>query len=232
MAEVCQDRKVLGVDRVRSLVEEISHVPLVHEQSHLGLADDQPGSLLDLEIGRREPPREHVVAALGPLQDVDELLLCEAQDTHGRLRWLVRDLSGPRKRARPGGHRGNRRARDGLNLVRCLTTAPRPDCPELFAPYATARPSVNRGHYTLRALGRVPPRREKSDPPLSILSRQVALIRTGAPLTRRPLRVIRFGPIPAGSCHVGVSTGGGRAPSDASARRDREWMSGPFGNRS
>jgi hypothetical protein len=67
--------------------EEIRDVPLVHEQSGLRLADDQLPALLDLEVRRGEAPGEHVIAGLGPLQDVDELLLGKAQNPHGRLRW-------------------------------------------------------------------------------------------------------------------------------------------------
>jgi hypothetical protein len=78
--------------------EEIGYAPLVDEQGHLRFADDEPAALLDLEVIRGEAPGEHIVAGLRPLQDVDELLLDEAQHAHARLRavvGLIRAMSAP-----------------------------------------------------------------------------------------------------------------------------------------
>src|SRR5262249_61618979 len=52
----------------------------------LRLADDELATLLDLEVRRREPPGQHVVAGLGPVEDIDELLLHEIHRTHCALR--------------------------------------------------------------------------------------------------------------------------------------------------
>src|SRR5262249_52803017 len=56
----------------------------------------------DLEVRRGKTPGEQVVTRLGPLQDVDELLLGKAQNAHGLLPSLVHHP------ARAGAHAGTR----------------------------------------------------------------------------------------------------------------------------
>ena len=89
VAEVGQDRQVLGADGVLARAEEVGHVALVDEERHLRLADDELATLLDLEVRRGKAPGQHVVAGLGPLQDVDELLLDEIHHTHCVLRVVI-----------------------------------------------------------------------------------------------------------------------------------------------
>jgi hypothetical protein len=62
---------------------------LVDEDRRLRVADDQGRALLDLEVGRREAPGEHVVTLFRPVDDVDELLVDEARESHGTLRSTV-----------------------------------------------------------------------------------------------------------------------------------------------
>src|SRR5437867_12379894 len=63
------------------------------------------------------------------LQDVDELLLGEAQDAHGRLRWLARDVPERVGERRPAGEGSNRDATGGLNPVGPLSRPPVPRVP-------------------------------------------------------------------------------------------------------
>src|SRR5260370_1187162 len=75
VAEVGEERQVVGADGVLARAEEVGHVALVDEERHLRLADDELAALLDLEVRRGEAPGQHVVAGFGPLENVDELLL-------------------------------------------------------------------------------------------------------------------------------------------------------------
>src|SRR5205807_134032 len=82
VGEVGQDRDVLRLDRVLAGPEQIGRLALVHEQRRLGLAHGELGALLDLHVAHGEAPGEDLVALLGPLDDVDELLLDEVKKTH------------------------------------------------------------------------------------------------------------------------------------------------------
>jgi hypothetical protein len=56
----------------------------MHEQRGLRVAHGELRALLDLHVAHREAPGEDLVAVLGPLDDVDELLLDEIKEPHGR----------------------------------------------------------------------------------------------------------------------------------------------------
>jgi hypothetical protein len=62
--------------------EEVGRLALVHEERGLRVAHGELRALLDLHVAHREAPGEDLVAVLGPLNDVDELLLDEVKKPH------------------------------------------------------------------------------------------------------------------------------------------------------
>src|SRR5207244_11300996 len=82
VGEVGQDRDVLRLDRVLAGSEQIGRLALVNEERGLGVAHRELGALLDLHVAHGEAPGQDLVAVLGPLDDVDELLLDEVKKTH------------------------------------------------------------------------------------------------------------------------------------------------------
>src|SRR5215471_11923709 len=63
-------------------LEHISHAPLINEDGHLRVADRQFGAVHDLHVLHRESPRQHTLAAFGPLNDRDELFRNEVTQAH------------------------------------------------------------------------------------------------------------------------------------------------------
>ena len=62
----------------------------IDEHRHLRLPHRERGAVLDFVARHREAPGERAVALLGPLDDVDELLLDEIHQGHVCLheRWM------------------------------------------------------------------------------------------------------------------------------------------------
>jgi hypothetical protein len=80
--QVGEDGQRLRRQLVHARAEDVGHLALVDEDGHLALAHGERGAVLDLIARHRVAPAEHAVAALGPLEDVDELLLDEIHQRH------------------------------------------------------------------------------------------------------------------------------------------------------
>ena len=127
--EVGEDRQVLGAEHVAPTLEPVGDLPVVDEDGRLGVADDQRRALLDLEVGGRKAPGEDVVALLGPLNDVDELLADEVRESHGassRTRTVQGECQVPtprrgRKSAERLRRRRSGRPPSGTDRQRCVT---------------------------------------------------------------------------------------------------------------
>ena len=80
--EVGEHREGLGIQRVEPRAEDIGHLPFVHERRHLALAHGQLRPGLDLHVLHRKAAGEKAVFRLGPLDDIDELLVQEIAEGH------------------------------------------------------------------------------------------------------------------------------------------------------
>jgi hypothetical protein len=65
--------------------EHVGHLAFIDEHGHLRFAHDQRGAGLDFHLRHRKTPGEHAIAVLGPLDDIDKLLLDEVHQRHGHL---------------------------------------------------------------------------------------------------------------------------------------------------
>ena len=86
--QVGQQRQGLGVERVRAAGDEhIRHLALIDKQRQLAVAHRQLRAVLDLEILHRITAGEDAVLRVGPVDDVDKLLLDEIEQAHGGSPW-------------------------------------------------------------------------------------------------------------------------------------------------
>nr|WP_264567726.1 hypothetical protein [Rhodoferax antarcticus] len=65
--------------------EHIGGFALVDKQRHLRFAHHQLPAVLDFHTGHRKAPGQRAVARLGPLNDVNKLLLDEVHQSHVAL---------------------------------------------------------------------------------------------------------------------------------------------------
>src|SRR5262249_17743572 len=82
--EVGEEGKCLRVEGVQSRAEDIGNSPLVHKRRHLRLAHRQFAAVLYLHVLHWEAIGEKAIRRLGPLDDIDKLLLQEVTNAHSR----------------------------------------------------------------------------------------------------------------------------------------------------
>ncbi len=83
--EIGEDRDVVGRERVLARTERVAELAQIDELRDLRFADDELRAVLDLLVLVGEPVRKRVARVVGPLDDVDELLLQEIDDRHQRV---------------------------------------------------------------------------------------------------------------------------------------------------
>src|SRR5262249_46358300 len=83
--EIGEDRNVRRRERILAGAELVAELPDIDELSDLRFANDQLRAVLDLLVVVGKAKRQRVARVIGPLDDVDELLLDEVEDRHGRL---------------------------------------------------------------------------------------------------------------------------------------------------
>ena len=80
-----EDREVLRLQFVVAGLELIGEGAAVDEHRFLALTNDELGTVLDLVLVPREPPRQRRPRVIDPLDDVDEFTLDFVEETHTAL---------------------------------------------------------------------------------------------------------------------------------------------------
>src|SRR4030095_14981055 len=80
--QVRQERQRLGGQFVAPGAKDIGNSSFVNEHAHLGLAHGQRRAILDFEILHGVPVGQNPVCTLGPLDDINKLLLQEVFKGH------------------------------------------------------------------------------------------------------------------------------------------------------
>ena len=81
--QVGEHRQRLRGQLVGAGAKNVGHLAFIDEHRHLRLAHHQRGTVLDFHLRHRKAPGQGAIALLGPLQDVNELLLDEVHQGHG-----------------------------------------------------------------------------------------------------------------------------------------------------
>ena len=75
--QVGQDRQRLRIQRIKPRSKDVGDLPFIDEDADLRIAHRQLRAVLDFKVLHRVAIRQHPVAFLGPVDDVDKLFLDE-----------------------------------------------------------------------------------------------------------------------------------------------------------
>ena len=78
-----QNRQVLSRQGMGARAKHVGQTTLADHDGRLTLTTDEFGPVFDLVVVVREPPNERIAAVVEPLDDVDQLIADEAEDSHG-----------------------------------------------------------------------------------------------------------------------------------------------------